>query len=101
MPARVATANLQPMAQDPAQQTRDLIKRLHEHGHHAEAEHLNCQLSLHAVERGLLFALREACETVLTAIEAVDPVTQTMIEELRLDVEVRLRLPDHGKDARR
>src|SRR5271166_6663033 len=100
MPACVGAATLWRMAHDPEQQTRDLIERLREHGHHAEADHLDRQLSLHAVERGLLFALREACETILTAIEAIDPVTQTMIEELRLEVESRLRLSDHGKEAR-
>ncbi|HTB42225.1 MAG TPA: hypothetical protein VK741_01270 [Acetobacteraceae bacterium] len=56
-------------------------------------------MTAHAVERGLLFALRETCETILTAIEAIDPVTQTMIEELRLEVEKRLRLSDKKKDA--
>jgi hypothetical protein len=45
----------------------------------------------------LLFALREVCETILTAIEAIDPVTQTMIEELRLEVEKHLRLHEEGK----
>lgn len=100
MPGFARTAILRPMPQDPTQQTRDLIARLHEHGHHAEADHLDRQLSLHAVERGLLFALREACETILTAIEAVDPVTQTMIEELRLEVESRLRPSNDKKDAR-
>ena|SRR5271165_2203592 len=99
MPAFVGAATLWGMAQDPAQQTRDLIERLRERGRQAEADHLDRQLSLHAVERGLLFALREACETILTAIEAIDPVTQTMIEELRLEVESRLRLPDRSTDA--
>lgn len=32
-------------------------------------------------------------EMLLTAIEAIGPVTQTMIEELRLEVEKRLRPP--------
>jgi hypothetical protein len=82
------------MASHPAQRIRDLIKRLRERGHHAQADHLQHQLSLHTVERGLLFALRETCETILTAIEAIDPATETMIEELRLEVEKRLRLPD-------
>ena len=81
------------MKQDTAQQTRDLIDRLRARGHHAEADSLAHHLTAHVVERGLLFGLREACETVLTAIEAIDPVTQTMIEALRLDVEARLRLP--------
>lgn len=81
------------MANDPARRTRDLIARLRESGHHAEADRLAHPLTLRGAESGLLFALREACETVLTAIEAIDPVTQTMIEELRLEVEKRLRPP--------
>ncbi len=99
MPALAGATILRPMAPDSAQQTRNLIERLRERGHPAEADHLNRQLSLHAVERGLLFALREACETILTAIEAIDPVSQTMIEELRLEVESRLRLPDDHEEA--
>ena len=81
------------MARDPAQQTRGLIERLRARGHAGAADHLERQLSLHAVERSLLFALREACGTILTAIEAIDPVTQTMIEELRLEIDKRLRGP--------
>jgi hypothetical protein len=88
------------MAQDLAQQFRDLIERMRGRGHHAEADHLDRQLSRHAMERHLLFALRETCETTLTAIEAIDPATQTMIEELRLEVEGRLRLPDDHEEAR-
>jgi hypothetical protein len=88
------------MAPDPARQTRDLIERLRERGRQAEADYLDRQLSLNAVERGLLFALRESCETILTAIEAIDPVTQTMIEVLRLEVESRLRQPDDNEEAR-
>ena len=85
------------MSPDPEQQTKSLIEHLRDSGHHAAADHLERQLSLHSVEHGLLFALREACETTLTAIEAIDPVTQTMIEILRLEVEKRLRLHDEGK----
>jgi hypothetical protein len=82
------------MARDPEQQTRDLIEHLKAGGHHAQADRLERQLAMRGVERGFLFALRETCETILTAIEAIDPVTQTMIEELRLEVEKRLRLAD-------
>jgi hypothetical protein len=52
------------------------------------------QLLLHEGEAGLLFA----CETVLTGIEAIDPVSQTMIEVLRLDVEQRLRVQRRPPD---
>ncbi len=81
------------MAHDPEFQARAVIERLRAQGHDTQADHLARQLTTRKVERGFLFALREACETVLTAIEAIDPVTQTMIEELRLEVEKRLRLP--------
>jgi hypothetical protein len=36
-------------------------------------------------------ALRDACQVVLTAIEAIDPVSATMVEELRLEVDARLK----------
>jgi len=88
------------MADDPKQKAQDLIARLRESGHHAEADQLARHVKVQAVERGLLFALRETCETLLTALEAIDPVTQTMIEELRLEVEKRLRLRDDGQAAR-
>jgi hypothetical protein len=47
---------------------------------HAHPEH----------EHPLRNALREACQVVLTAIEAIDPVSATMVEELRLAVDARL-----------
>jgi hypothetical protein len=83
-----------------AGKAHDLVVRLREQGHHAEAEHLAGHLA-RTVERPLLFALREACETILTAIEAIDPVTQTMIEELRAAVETHLGVPEQhpGKHA--
>ena len=87
------------MANDAAQQGSDLVERLRDLGHHTEADHLERHLPLQTAERGVLFALREVCETILTAIEAIDPVTQTMIEELRLEVEKHLRLHEVGKTS--
>jgi DNA-binding ferritin-like protein len=77
------------MADDTARKADDLVERLRTQGHHAAAEQL---ASVRTVERGFLFAVREACETILTMLEAIDPVTQTMIEDLRLDVEKHLTL---------
>jgi hypothetical protein len=85
------------MADDAAHLGGDLIERLREQGHHVEADRLAGHLPLQTAERGVLFALREVCETILTAIEAIDPVTQTMIEELRLEVEKHLRLHEERK----
>jgi hypothetical protein len=80
------------MADDPKQKAQDLVNRLRESGHDAEADQLARHLKVQAVERGFLFGVREVCETLLTAVEAIDPVTQTMILELRLEVESRIRL---------
>jgi DNA-binding ferritin-like protein len=83
------------MAQDLEQQTRDLAERLRQAGHPMQASQLARHLTTtHTMEQGLLFALREVCETLLTAVEAIDPVTQTMVENLRLEVEKRLRVRD-------
>ena len=82
------------MTNDPKQQGQEVVERLRQNGHHAEADQLARHLSAHPVEEGVLLALRETCETLLTAIEAIDPVTQTMIEALRLDVENRIRRHD-------
>lgn len=87
------------MADDTTRQTSDLVARLRDQGHHKEADHLARHVPLQTAERGLLFALRETLETILTAVEAIDPVTQTMIEELRLKVEAHLRLHDEGKTS--
>ena len=85
------------MESDVEQRAQKVIERLREQGHHAEAARFAHHLTARDVERGFLFALRETCETVLTVLEAIDPVTQTMIEELRVDVEKWLSLPGGRK----
>lgn len=80
------------MPDDTTKRTEVLIDRLRERREHDAADHLARTLA-HDAEGGLWFALRETLETLLTGIEAIDPVTQTMIEELRLEVEKRLGAP--------
>ena len=92
MPACGKATILSSMAHDPRQQARNLIDRLRAQGHQAEADRLAHHLTAYTMERGLLLALLGACEILLTAIEAIDPVTQTMVEELRVEAEKRLRL---------
>ena len=82
------------MDHDTAKDVHELAQHLREQGHHDAADRLDQRLSVREVESDLLFVLREACETFLTVIEAIDPVSQTMIEKLRLTVESRLRLSD-------
>jgi hypothetical protein len=62
---------------------RVVAETLDQRGHAAHAETVRAALS-----RG--HALRDACQVVLTAIEAIDPVSATMVEELRLEVNARL-----------
>jgi hypothetical protein len=76
---------------DLSKQSQDLIQRLREQGHHGPARRLAA-----SVEDGALMVLRETLETVLTAIEAIDPVTETMMERLRISLEGHLRLPREG-----
>jgi len=73
---------------DLTKQSQDLIEHLRERDHHSAARHL-----ARAVEGGAVLVLREALETALTAIEAIDPVTETMFERLRLTLEAHLRPP--------
>src|SRR5579875_1646253 len=89
----------------PANRARLLAERLRAEGHDTQADHIEATLAEHPqvatdVEagHGFLHALRDACQTVLTAIEAIDPSSGTAIEELRLEVDKRL-MPHGVPDA--
>ena len=86
----------------PATRARLLAERLRTEGHGAQADQIQATLDQHlaADETGhpFLHALRDACQTVLTAIEAIDPSSGTAIEELRLEVDKRL-MPHGVPDA--
>jgi hypothetical protein len=74
---------------DEKAQAASLAEQLRAQGHEAHAARFSEPLAT-KTEHGLMAALREACETFLTAVEAVDPKTRFMAEELRLSVEKRL-----------
>jgi hypothetical protein len=89
----------------PATRARLLAERLRAEGHDTQADHIEATLDEHATTaaddtagHGFLHALRDACQTVLTAIEAIDPSSGTAIEELRLEVDKRL-MPHGVPDA--
>ena len=79
------------MTDEPETRATELAVRLQAEGHEAAAQRVHGALRDSAIGTGLLHALRDACEFVLTAIEALDPKTQFMAEELRLEVEKRLQ----------
>jgi hypothetical protein len=65
------------------------------HGHTGQAGALRAALAEHRTKSLFLAALRETCQTVLTTIEAIDPVCATLVEELRLEIDKRLT-EDHS-----
>ena len=88
MPERPVTEG--PVTEGPAQRATELAARLQVEGHHVAAERVQVASGA-PIGGGLSHALMEACEFVLTAIEALDPKTALMAEELRLEVEKKLR----------
>ena len=67
-----------------------LAERLRAEGHATAADRLHHATAGERLGHALLEGLREACQTVLTTIEALDPKTQLMAEELRLEIDKRL-----------
>jgi hypothetical protein len=84
------------MTEPPIKRTQQVIQRLQESGHHKQAAQFEGALA-GGIGAGLLMALREICQTALTAIEAIDPTTETMLEELRLEIDKRLG-PHHAAE---
>jgi hypothetical protein len=88
----------------PATRARLLADRLRADGHDTQADHIEATVDQHEAVaddgsgHGFLHALRDACQTVLTAIEAIDPSSGTAIEEFRLEVDKRL-MPHGVPDA--
>jgi hypothetical protein len=78
------------MSDKEIEQARELAERLRAEGHHGAAEQVHSAALGTRIGDALLEALREACQTVLTTVEALDPETTLMAEELRLEVDKRL-----------
>jgi hypothetical protein len=69
---------------------RKVADKLDRRGHARHAGALRAALARRHPRSLFLTALRETCQVVLTAIEAIDPVSATLLEELRLEVDKRL-----------
>lgn len=79
------------MSEDTRNKANELAKTLRARGHAEPAAKLStAAAAVEAVESVFLRGLRDACQSALTAIEAIDPVSATMIDELRLEVDKRL-----------
>jgi hypothetical protein len=69
---------------------QELASRLRAEGHLAAANKVESAIGGSRVGVALQHALRDACQFALTAIEALDPKTELMAEEVRLEVDRRL-----------
>jgi hypothetical protein len=69
---------------------KQVAEALDQRGHPEHAGRLRAALGRGHSGAMLRAALRDACQVVLTTIEAIDPVCATMVEELRLEVDARL-----------
>ena len=78
------------VAADPINRARELSERLRAEGHHAAADRVERATLGQRIGTELLDALRGACQFALTTIEALDPKTQLVAEELRLEIDKRL-----------
>ncbi|MGH7043796.1 MAG: hypothetical protein ACREFY_16940 [Acetobacteraceae bacterium] len=84
------------MTEETRTKAAELAETLRARGHTEPAAKLGAAASAaEAVESVFLRGLRDACQSALTAIEAIDPVSATLIDELRLEVDKRLT-PHHS-----
>ncbi len=78
------------MSEDVRQHAQKLAQDLENAGHTEHAEKVNHVLSTHTVEGTFLWALRGVCDTLLTFVEAIDPVSELSLEGLRTKVDAAL-----------
>jgi hypothetical protein len=77
---------------------RQLAKNLEEGGHADHAARVRHVLSGNQVEDAFLWALRGVCDTLLTMVEAIDPVSEMALEGLRSKLDANLGLKDNAKN---
>ena len=78
------------MTEDPVAKTETLVRHLREQEYHAEADRLQAAVMQKQGGNAFLEGLRDLCQTVLTTLEAIDPKTELLAEELRLEIDKRL-----------
>ncbi len=78
------------MAEEPVNKAENLAQHLETTGNTGQAA--TVRSALQTPVDGVLTALRETCQTLLTAFESLDPTTETLIEELRTSVDANIRI---------
>ncbi len=81
------------MSDDVREHAQKLAQDLENAGHTEHAAKVRHTLGGN-VEGGFLWALRNVCDTLLTFVEAIDPVSEMTLEGLRNKVDAQLT-PEH------
>lgn len=71
------------------ERTNQIITQLRAMGRAEQAWELHRAI-VDKIGAALMLALREACDTIMTMMEAIEPETETALEELRADVDAWL-----------
>lgn len=72
------------------ERARALAERLRAEGHSEAATRMEAAIGGSTVGSAVRHTLDDVCQWLLTAVEALDPKTAAMAEELRLEVDKRL-----------
>jgi hypothetical protein len=83
------------MSEDVREHAQKLAQDLENSGHTEHAAKVHHVLNGNDVEDGFLWALRNVCDTLLTFVEAIDPVSEMTLEGLRNKLDVNLTPKSH------
>lgn len=84
------------MTEELRSKAQKLADSLREGGHPHHAAALSNILSRNLVGDAFLHALKAVCDTLLTAVEAIDPVSEMELERIRQAVDGFLTLEKPG-----
>jgi len=82
------------MSEDVREHAQKLAQDLENAGHTEHAAKVHHVLASEHVENGFLWALRNVIDTLLTFVEAIDPVSEMTLEGLRNKVDANLKPED-------
>jgi hypothetical protein len=75
------------------EQAQKLAQDLENAGQAEHAAKVRDVLAADHPESGFLWALRNVCDTLLTMLEAIDPVSEIALEDLRVRLDAKLSPP--------
>jgi len=82
------------MSEDVREHAQKLAQDLENAGHTEHAAKIHQILAATHLENGFLWALRTTLDTLLTFVEAIDPVSEMTLEGLRNKVDTQLTPSD-------